>query len=163
MQEIASFRKIIYPGAFDPLTYGHEDLIVRATKLFDQVVVGVAAESSKQFTFSLDERVQIIREVVQDNPKVVVEPFNGLLVDFLKKKNIMCVLRGLRAVSDFEYEIQLASINRNLFSNMETVFMTPSEQFTYISSSLVKQIARLGGSTDKFVSPVVRKALQDKY
>lgn len=153
----------IYPGTFDPITYGHSDIIKRAAKLFDQVVVAVAGcPSKKQPTFSLEERVELAKATLAGLPNVKVEGFQGLLADFVPQCNAQVIVRGLRAVSDFEYEFQLAGMNRTLIPNVETIFLTPSTQYTYISSSLVKEVAILGGVVTEFVHPLVSKALQSK-
>lgn len=152
----------IYPGTFDPLTNGHTDLVRRAARLFDEVIVGVAANPQKQPMFDLEERVGMAREVLGDVPGVSVEGFESLLVDFMRSRGARVVLRGLRAVSDFEFEFQLAGMNRRLAPEIETVFLTPSEQEMFISASLVKEVARLGGDVAAFVDPRVLTALQAK-
>lgn len=155
---------IVYPGTFDPITNGHSDLVQRASRLFDRVIVAVAHRSGKQqTTFSLDERVAIAREALHTLTNVEVLPFSGLLVDFVQAQQAHIILRGLRAVSDFEYEFQLASMNRHLASDIETVFLTPAEQYSFISSSLVRQIAELGGDVSGFVSPLVCARLALKF
>ena len=156
-------KKVLYPGTFDPITNGHHDLIRRAAELFDQVVVAVAADTGKQSAFTLDERVALVRQVVSDVPNVEVTGFSGLTVDFAKARGIRAILRGLRAVSDFEFEFQMAAMNRHLGPEVETLFLTPSEHFTFISSSLVRQVASLGGRVTEFVDPVVEAALQKRY
>ncbi|NQY42837.1 MAG: pantetheine-phosphate adenylyltransferase [Legionellales bacterium] len=163
MKNDIKYRKIIYPGSFDPITNGHTDLIERASKMFDEVIVAIASNAPKKNTFSIHQRVELAKRVLKNIENVIVCSFDGLLVNFLIGKNINIVLRGLRAVSDFEYEIQLASVNRKLFPEIETVFLTPSEQFTYISSSLVKQISELGGDVSAFVAPEVNKELTELY
>lgn len=150
----------IYPGTFDPVTNGHTDLIERATHLFDKVIVAVAKATSKSPVFNLEERVALATEVLEPIANVEVCGFDILLVDFMQQKNASVILRGLRAVSDFEYEFQLASMNRHLSDKIETVFLTPAEQYTFISSSLVREIARLGGDVSQFVSPKVVAALK---
>ncbi len=152
----------IYPGTFDPITNGHSDLIHRATKLFDHVVIGVAATTSKTPRFSLEERVELARNVLSDLPSVTVISFSCLLVDFAQQHSAQVILRGLRAVSDFEYEFQLAGMNRKLAPGIETLFLMPAEQYTYISSSLVREIAALGGNVSEFVHQSVRAALAQK-
>lgn len=149
----------IYPGTFDPITNGHSDLIHRATKLFDHVVVGVAANASKTPRFSVEERVELARNVLSELPSVTVISFSCLLVDFAQQHSARVILRGLRAVSDFEYEFQLAGMNRKLAPGIETLFLMPAEQYTYISSSLVREIAALGGNVSEFVHESVRAAL----
>lgn len=152
----------IYPGTFDPFTRGHEDLVRRAALLFDQVVVAVAQSAGKGPIFSLDERVDIAREVLKPFANVRVVGFDGLLMDFLRTQNGRVILRGLRAVSDFEYEFQMAGMNRKLFPDVETVFLTPAEEYMFISATMVREIARLGGDVSKFVQPTVLARLQQK-
>ncbi len=154
--------KAVYPGTFDPLTRGHEDLVRRASSLFDGLVVGVADSRAKRTFFSLDERVEIAREVLADVKNLQVVGFSGLLIDFVRQQKARVVLRGLRAVSDFEYEFQLAGMNRSLYPEMETVFLTPSEQHMFISATLVREIALLGGDVSKFVDPRVAARLKKK-
>ena len=149
----------IYPGTFDPITNGHIDLVERASCLFDQVIVAVAMKTSKTTTFSIDERVQMANDVLSALGNVSVYQFDTLLVDFAKKHQAQVILRGLRAVSDFEYEFQLAGMNRRLAPGIETMFLTPAEQYTYISSSLIKEIALLGGDVSDFVHEKVKAAL----
>lgn len=153
-------RIAIYPGTFDPITNGHTDLIERATHLFDTVIVAVAKATGKAPVFNLDERVALASEILSGFKNVEVCGFDILLVEFMKQKNATIILRGLRAVSDFEYEFQLASMNRHLSDKVETVFLTPAEQYTFISSSLVREIARLGGDVSQFVDPKVVAALK---
>jgi pantetheine-phosphate adenylyltransferase len=154
-------RKAVYPGTFDPITLGHEDLVRRAARLFDHVVLAVADSRSKKF-FALDERVEMAREVVKDLANVEVVGFSGLLMQFVQKHGARVVVRGLRAVSDFEYEFQLAGMNRGLYPDVETVFLTPGEQFMFISASIVREISILGGDVGKFVPPAVAKRLKAK-
>ncbi len=146
--------KVIYPGTFDPLTRGHEDVVRRAAGLFGEVVVAVAASRGVTL-FSLDERVAMAREIFAGFANVRVEGFDGLLMNYVRAQNARVVLRGLRAVSDFEYEFQMAGMNRSLHPDVETVFLTPAEQYTFISASMVREIARFGGDVSKFVSPSV--------
>lgn len=146
--------KVVYPGTFDPLTRGHEDVVRRAAGLFGEVVVAVAASRS-QTLFTLDERVAMAREIFAGYTNVRVEGFDGLLMNYVRELNARAVLRGLRAVSDFEYEFQMAGMNRSLHPDVETVFLTPAEQYTFISASMVREIARFGGDVSKFVSPSV--------
>lgn len=153
---------VIYPGTFDPITNGHIDLVHRASKLFDHVIVAVAVNPSKQPVFSLEERVALVEETLVDIPNIEACGFEGLLIDFAKQKQATVILRGLRAVSDFEHEFQLAGMNRKMEPNVETLFLTPAEQFSYISSSLVREIARLGGDVSEFVAPCVMTALTRK-
>ncbi|MXY14564.1 MAG: pantetheine-phosphate adenylyltransferase [Proteobacteria bacterium] len=153
----------VYPGTFDPITNGHTDLVRRACVLFDSVVVGVAVRGGgKQPFFDLTERVELAQQSLARIPNAKVHGFDGLLVDFARQQGAKAILRGLRAVSDFEFEFQLASMNRRLDDQFETIFMTPSEEHTFISSSLVREIASLGGDVSRFVSPPVVKALQTK-
>ena len=154
--------KAIYPGTFDPLTRGHEDLVRRASRLYDSLVVGVADSRAKRTFFTLQERVGMAREVLGDLKNVEVVGFDALLIDFVRSHNARVVLRGLRAVSDFEYEFQLAGMNRSLYPDLETVFLTPSEQHMFISATLVREIAALGGDVSKFVHPLVEKKLKEK-
>ncbi|MCL4746751.1 MAG: pantetheine-phosphate adenylyltransferase [Burkholderiaceae bacterium] len=152
----------VYPGTFDPLTRGHEDLVRRAVGLFDQLIVAVAASQGKSPLFDPDERVDIAREVLSVHPNVEVTSFSGLLVNFVRSREASVVLRGLRAVSDFEYEFQLAGMNRQLMPEIETIFMTPTDQYQFISATLVREIAMLGGDVGKFVSPLVEGKLDAK-
>ncbi len=153
----------MYPGSFDPITLGHEDLVKRACKLFDKVVVAVAANTgSKQTMFSVDERVQLARTALDGIDKVEVTRYNGLTVDFAQERGLGVIIRGLRAVSDFEYEFQLASMNRHLTKDVETAFLTPTEKYNFISSSLVREVASLGGDISEFVSPEVKEALLER-
>ncbi|MBI5331171.1 MAG: pantetheine-phosphate adenylyltransferase [Betaproteobacteria bacterium] len=154
---------IVYPGTFDPLTRGHEDLVRRALRLFDEVVVAVAVNASKNPCFDLGERVEMAQQVLGDLPGVRVEPFDGLLVNFVRAQGSTLVLRGLRAVSDFEYEFQLAGMNRRLSPELETVFLTPSEQHMFISASMVREIARLHGDVSPFVHPRVAERLATRF
>ena len=153
--------KVVYPGTFDPITRGHEDVVRRAAGLFGEIIVAVA-ESRTQTLFTRDERVDMAREVFADFTNVRVEGFNGLLMSFVQAQGARVVLRGLRAVSDFEYEFQLAGMNRNLYPEMETLFLTPAEQYTFISATMVREVARFGGDVSKFVSPLVASRLQQK-
>lgn len=154
--------KAVYPGTFDPLTRGHEDLVRRASTLFGSLILGIADSRAKRTFFTLQERVEMAREVLADLRNVQVVGFTGLLIDFVRKHDAHVVLRGLRAVSDFEYEFQLAGMNRNLYPEMETIFLTPSEQHMFISATLVREIAMLGGDVSKFVHPLVEKRLKEK-
>lgn len=153
-------RVALYPGTFDPITNGHTDLVKRAATLFDELVVGVAENPTKQPLFTLDERVGLARQVLAPLPNVRVIGFQGLLVEFAKRQGLTVMVRGLRAVSDFEYELQLAEMNRRLVPELETLFLTPAEHFSFISSSLVKEIARHGGDVAMFVAPEVCEALK---
>ena len=153
-------RTAIYPGTFDPITNGHADLVHRAAACFDRVLIAVAGSTAKATRFSVDERVVLAREAMREVENVAIEPFDGLLVDFARKRGARVILRGLRAVSDFEYEFQLASMNRKLAPGIETMFLTPDEGYTFISSSLVREIAALGGEVGGFVHPAVEAALK---
>jgi pantetheine-phosphate adenylyltransferase len=154
--------KVVYPGTFDPITKGHEDVVHRAAGLFGEVVVAVAASRANTL-FNLEERVNLARAVFADQPNVRVEGFDGLLMSFVQQQGSRVVLRGLRAVSDFEYEFQLAGMNRNLYPEMETLFLTPAEKYTFISATMVREVARFGGDVSKFVSPIVVEKLQQKF
>lgn len=154
--------KILYPGTFDPITNGHVDLVKRATKLFDEVVIAVASGHHKKPLFDFEERVALVETVFADLPQVSVIGFEGLLVDFMREKNATAVLRGLRAMSDFEYEFQLANMNRELDENFEAVFLTPSQNYSFISSTMIREIAKLGGDVTKFVPPCVSEAFIKK-
>ncbi|MCG5534489.1 pantetheine-phosphate adenylyltransferase [Ectothiorhodospira mobilis] len=151
---------VVYPGTFDPITHGHTDIVRRAQRLFDQVLVAVAANPSKRPTFSLEERVAMAREALADMEHVQVVGFDGLLARFAKEQGARVLLRGLRAVSDFEHEFQLAGMNRHLAPDLETIFLTPAEEYAYVSSSLVREIALLGGDVSHFVSGNVEAALR---
>lgn len=156
-------NKVIYPGTFDPITNGHTDLIGRAARLFDEVVVGVANSPSKRPLFDLAERVLLAQQVTAHLPNVKVVGFSGLLVDFAREQQANVLIRGLRAVSDFEYEFQLANMNRQLAPDVESLFLTPSERYSFISSTLVREIAALGGDITKFVHPAVADALTLRF
>ncbi len=153
----------IYPGTFDPITNGHVDVVARAAPLFDKLILGIAESTSKATTFSLEQRIELAKIVLASIPNVEVIQFKGLMVDFAQASKASVVLRGLRAVSDFEYEFQLAGMNRKLLPKVETVFLPTSESYTYISSSLVREIARYKGDVSSFVHPVVSDALKDKF
>jgi len=154
--------KAVYPGTFDPLTRGHEDLVRRASRLFDQLILGIADSRAKRTFFTLQERIDMAREVLGDVKNLTVVGFTGLLTEFVRQHDARVVLRGLRAVSDFEYEFQLAGMNRALNPEFETVFLTPGEQHMFISATLVREIATLGGDVSKFVDPLVRARLAAK-
>ena len=158
-----SKTRVIYPGTFDPITNGHVDLVTRAAKMFDEVVVAIAIGHHKNPVFTLDERVTLAKESLKHLPNVEFAGFDGLLVNFFHEQKATAVLRGLRAVSDFEYEFQLANMNRQLDSKFEAVFLTPSEQYSFISSTLVREIARLKGDVTKFVPPAVVAAFEHKH
>jgi pantetheine-phosphate adenylyltransferase len=150
---------VVYPGTFDPFTRGHEDLVRRAAKLFARVIVGIADSAAKHPFFTTAERVAMAKEVLAGYPNVEVTSFSGLLMDFVHEREARVVLRGLRAVSDFEYEFQMAGMNRNLFPEVETLFLTPSEQYTFISATIVREIAKFGGDVSSFVHPAVNASL----
>ncbi len=152
----------VYPGTFDPITNGHIDMVVRATKMFEKVIVAVADNTGKQPLFTLDERVELASRVLSELPGVEVIGFNTLLVDFARKHNASVILRGLRAVSDYEYEFQLAGMNRNLAPDIETVFLTTVENYAFLSSSLVKEVARLGGDVSRFLPQQVIAEIKKK-
>ena len=152
----------VYPGTFDPLTRGHEDLVRRASSIFDELIVGVASSRSKHPFFTLEERIDIAQEVLGHYPNVKVVGFDGLLKDFAREHNARVIVRGLRAVSDFEYEFQMAGMNRYLLPDMETLFLTPSDQYQFISGTFVREIALMGGDVSKFVFPSVEKWLLKK-
>jgi pantetheine-phosphate adenylyltransferase len=156
-------RIAVYPGSFDPITNGHIDLVSRAAPLFDRVVVGIAESATKHPSFSLDDRISLARLALAGMSNVEVRGFTHLLASFVKETGAGVILRGLRAVSDFEYEFQLASMNRHLIPQAETLFLTPAEQYSFISSSLVREIARLGGDVSGFVHPAVQQALRQRW
>ena len=154
----------VYPGTFDPFTNGHKDLVQRASSnIFDKVYICVAENSKKDTLFSLSERIHLAEKSLHEIKNIEVIGFSGLLVDFAEKLNAKVILRGLRVVSDFEYEFQMSSMNKKLNNNIESIFLTPSESYAFLSSSLVKEIAELGGNISKFVNPEVRAALEKKY
>ena len=151
---------VVYPGTFDPFTRGHEDLVRRAARLFDRVVVGIAASEAKRPMFTLDERIEMAREVLADVPNATVTGFASLLMAFVHDQGARAILRGLRAVSDFEYEFQMAGMNRRLWPEVETLFLTPSEQYMFVSATIVREIARFGGDVSSFVHPAVAGRLK---
>jgi len=153
-------RVAIYPGTFDPITQGHEDLVRRAAGLFDRLILAIAESPSKRPLFDLAERVELAREVLGDIKNVEIVGFNSLLMNFVHDQGAKVVVRGLRAISDFEYEFQMAGMNRSLYPEVETVFLTPGEQYMFISATMVREIARLGGDVSKFVQPCVNKRLR---
>ena len=157
-------RVAVYPGSFDPLTYGHADLVERAVRLVDRLVVAVArtATQRKDAMFSVPERVELVREVFEDDPAVEVTDFDGLLVDFARQRGARLIVRGLRAVSDFEYEFQMAQMNRSLWPEVETIFMAPDNRYTFLSASLVREVARLGGDVSAYVPPAVLRRMRDR-
>ena len=158
-------RRAIYPGSFDPVTNGHLDVIQRASRLFDDLIVAVAFNDQKHKStlFSIDERIELLRESCDDIPNARIVRLDGLLVDFAKHQNVDAIVRGLRAISDFEFEFQMALMNRNLNAAVETIFLMPKEEYTYLSSRIVKEIARLGGNVSTFVPGCVAKALSGKF
>jgi pantetheine-phosphate adenylyltransferase len=156
-------RLAVFPGSFDPLTNGHVDIILRSAHLFERVIVAVLVNADKQPLFSSDERVAIIREVFREYANVEVDSFDGLLVAYAKRRRASAIVRGLRAVSDFEYEFQMALMNRHLEPTLETVFMMPAEQYTYLSSRLIKEVFQLGGEVRGLVPPAVERAMRDKH
>jgi pantetheine-phosphate adenylyltransferase len=158
-------RTVIYPGTFDPITYGHLDVLERALNLFDEIIITIAVNPSKKPLFSLDERITLIKQVLETNPeghRVNVEGFDGLLVNFAREKKASAIIRGLRAVSDFEYELQMALMNRRLADEITTVFMMPHEKYTYLNSTIVKEVSSLGGNISNFVPKNVQEALVKK-
>ena len=153
----------LYPGTFDPITNGHEDLVRRAAGLFERVIVAVAADTVKRPLFDLDQRVALAREVFADESRAEIVSFSGLTIEYARQRGVSVIVRGLRAVSDFEFEFQLATMNRRLEPRVETIFLTPGEHATFISSTLVREIARLGGEVGEFVHPAVQAALAEAY
>ena len=153
----------VYPGSFDPLTNGHVDIISRGARMFDRIIVAILVNAEKSPMFSMEERVEIAREVFKPHPKVEVDTFHGLLVDYVERKQAQVIVRGLRAVSDFEFEFQMALMNRKLAAEVETIFLMPKEDYTYLSSRIVKEIARLGGDVAAFVPGPVKEALMQKF
>ena len=159
----STHRIAIYPGTFDPITNGHVDLVHRAIHLFDHLIVAVGQNPEKQPLFDINERVQMVRESLQEFPLVGVEVFSGLLADFARQKSAVAIIRGLRAVSDFEFEFQMALINRRLAAEIETVFLMPNEKYTYLSSTVIKDVARHGGEVSRFVPELVLRTLKQKF
>ena len=155
-------NKAVYPGTFDPMTLGHEDLVRRAARLFDRIILAIADSRAKKPFFTLDERVEMASEVLKDVPNVEVIGFSGLLMKFVQQHKARVVVRGLRAVSDFEYEFQLAGMNRGLYPDVETLFLTPGEQYMFVSATIMREISILGGDVSKFVHPHVAKRLKSK-
>ncbi len=156
-------RIAIYPGSFDPITNGHMDIIQRGLEIFDQVIIAVARNSEKNSLFSVQERILLIDRLIEDNPQLEVDTFDGLLVDYVVSREASVILRGLRAVSDFEYEFQLAQMNRSISHQVETLFMMTATQNAYLSSSIVKEVASHGGDIDNFVPPLVAEELRKKF
>jgi pantetheine-phosphate adenylyltransferase len=153
----------MYPGTFDPFTNGHNDLVRRACRIFDQVVIAIAANPGKAPLFTLEQRVDLTQRVLADVPNVEVTGYTGLTVDFARQRGLNVIMRGLRAVSDFEFEFQLATMSRHLNGEVETVFLTPTEQFNFISSTLIREIASLGGNVREFVHPIIAEALANRF
>lgn len=153
----------VYPGTFDPITNGHTDLITRSLQVFDRVIVAIALNPSKHPLFALPERVDMVKVATKNVPNVEVDPFSGLLVDYVRQRGARAVIRGLRAISDFEYELQMALINRKLDQGFETVFFMPSEEYSYLTSSIIKEVASLGGALNDFVHPEVATRLRDRF
>jgi pantetheine-phosphate adenylyltransferase len=153
----------VYPGSFDPVTFGHLDIIERALKIFDGVIVAVARNSEKNSLFTVQERIDLLTEILDDRPQCKVDTFDGLLVDFVRERGATVIIRGLRAVSDFEFEFQLAQMNRSITRDVETLFMMTSVPYSYLSSSIVKEVSSLNGPVDKLVPPVVKAALDRKF
>lgn len=158
-----SKTRVIYPGTFDPITNGHVDIVNRASKMFDEVVIAIAIGHHKKPLFSLDERIELVKQSTKHLNNIEIVGFDGLLIDLFKQQNATAVVRGLRAISDFEYEFQLANMNRQLSAEYEVIFFTPAEQYSFISSTLVREIARLQGDVSKFVPPVVEQAFIEKF
>ena len=157
-----SSRTAIYPGTFDPLTLGHLDIIERTSRLFDQTIITIATNSRKKPLFTLDERIRFVEDATVHIDNIAVKHFEGLLVDFARTEGAVAIIRGLRAVSDFEYELQMALMNRRLNSEVTTVFLMPNEKYTYLNSTIVKEVARFGGNIEKFVTPLVAEKLFEK-
>jgi pantetheine-phosphate adenylyltransferase len=153
----------MYPGTFDPFTNGHNDLVRRACRIFDKVVIAIAANPGKAPLFTLEQRVDLVKRVLADVPNVEVTGYTGLTVDFARAHGLNVIVRGLRAVSDFEFEFQLATMSRHLNDQVETVFLTPTEQFNFVSSTLIREIASFGGNVSEFVHPIVAEALSNRY
>ncbi len=153
----------VYPGSFDPITYGHLDIVERASKLTDKLILAISHNPEKKSLFSVDERVEMVKDAVSNLKNVEVESFEGLTVDYCKKIGASFIIRGLRAVTDFEYELQLAQTNRELYKEVDTIFLLTNLQYSYLSSSVVKQVAEFGGDISKFVTPFVEKKLKEKY
>ncbi|HDS08983.1 MAG TPA: pantetheine-phosphate adenylyltransferase [Firmicutes bacterium] len=153
----------IYPGSFDPVTYGHIDIVHRATKIFEKVIIAVLQNPNKKITFSIDDRVEMIKDSVKDHPNIEVESFDGLLIEYLKKRRARAIIRGLRMISDFENEFQMALINRKMSPDFETVFLMTTEEYSFLSSSLIKEIFMLGGDVSQFVPALVLQKLKIKF
>lgn len=153
----------MYPGTFDPITLGHIDIIQRSSKLFDRVIVTLAKNTKKEPLFSIEERIEMITDAVRDMQNVEVEEFDGLLINFARKRNVSVIVRGLRAISDFEYEFQMALMNRQMADEVTTVFLMPHEKFTYLNSTIIRDVAAFGGDIKKFTTPFVARKLQEKF
>jgi len=153
----------VYPGSFDPITNGHVDIILRGAEVFDKLIVLVAVNREKTTLFSLEERMELVREVFRDHPRIIVDSFEGLMVDYLRKNEVPVVIRGLRAVSDFEYEFQMALMNRKIYPTAETFFLAASEKYSYVSSRIVKEVFSLGACISELAPPVVVEAMRRKY
>jgi len=162
-KEIDMGNVAIYPGSFDPITYGHIDIIERALQIFDKVIVAIADNEEKRPLFTVEERLEIVKEVFEDNPNVIVDSFKGLLVDYVAKTNVKVSLRGLRATSDFEYEFHMASMNRSLNTHLDTLFMMTSKDYFFVSSRTIKEVARLGGAVEGLVPDLVVRRLKEKF
>jgi pantetheine-phosphate adenylyltransferase len=158
-----SHKIAIYPGTFDPFTNGHLDITERAAKIFDKIIVTIARNTKKETLFSVDERIDYIKNATNHLPNVITDSFKGLLVDYAKDKNAVSIIRGLRAVSDFEFEFQMALMNRRLNHDITTVFLMPHEKYTYLNSSIVREVAEFGGNVEKLVSPLVAEKLKEKF
>ena len=156
-------KKGLYPGTFDPITRGHIDIIQRSLKIFDHLIIAVARNEKKRPLFTVEERVDMIRETCKGDSRITVEPFDGLLVNFVKKKNIDVIIRGMRAISDFEYEMQIALTNRKIDEDFETLFLMPSIDYIYLNASVVRELASLGADLQTFVTPYVEDKLREKY
>ncbi|HHN65840.1 MAG TPA: pantetheine-phosphate adenylyltransferase [Nitrospirae bacterium] len=156
-------RLAICPGTFDPITNGHIDIVLRSLRIFDEIIVAVAKNPRKRPLFSLEKRIELIKESLKDTDNIIIEPFDSLLVDYVSSRKGIAIVRGLRAVSDFEYELQMALLNRKLAPHIETVFMMPSEEYSFLSSTMVKEIAAYGGSVQELVPPPVEKALKEVF
>ncbi len=154
--------RAIYPGSFDPVTYGHMDIVKRSSKIVDELIVGVLNNNAKMPLFSVEERVKMLKEVTKEFDNIVIEPFDGLLIDFAKMMKAELIIRGLRAITDFEYELQMSQTNNKLYPGVETMFLTTSIEYSYLSSTTVKEIAAFGGDTSQFVPDVVGRELKDK-
>ena len=158
-----SYKVAVYPGTFDPVTYGHIHIVKRTTKIFDKVVVAVANDNYKKTIFTVRERMDLLRACFRNDPKVEIDMFSGLIADYAVEKQAVALIRGLRAISDFEYEMQMAAMNRSLNSELETIFLMTDAKYSFISSTLIKKVACLGGDIDALVPSVVAKALEEKY